>query len=121
MSRTILRLKQVLIRVGCGKTKWDEDYRYHSDDDPDVPGAPGVKRVKPIPLGERNIGYLENEVDKLIDGLAALRNTGAGTRTRVFLTDARPPKLDQKRHALLERRALRARLEEIEQLLRELK
>jgi predicted DNA-binding transcriptional regulator AlpA len=74
MPRKILRPKATYEKCGCGKTKFDEDYRYHNDDDPDVTGAPGVKRVKPIPLGERNIGHLEHEIDELIDALAKLRD-----------------------------------------------
>jgi predicted DNA-binding transcriptional regulator AlpA len=73
MPRIILRLKDVLNRLACGKTKFDDDYRHHSDDDPYVPGT-NIPRVKPIPLGERNIGYLEHEVDELIDALAKLRD-----------------------------------------------
>jgi hypothetical protein len=72
--RKILRPKATQEKLACGKTKFDDDYRHHSDDDPDVPGAPGVKRLKPVPLGERNIGYLEHEVDELIDALAELRD-----------------------------------------------
>ena len=46
-------------------------------------GAPGVKRLKPIPLGPRNKGFLESELDALIDALAALRDAqpaGAGKK-----------------------------------------
>jgi predicted DNA-binding transcriptional regulator AlpA len=96
MARIILRLKQVLNRLACGKTKFEEDYRYHTADDPCVPGT-DIPRVKPIPLGPRNIGFLEHEIDALIDALAELRDAPeVGTRTtHVFLTDALPPKLDQ--------------------------
>lgn len=81
MARIILRLKQVLNRLACGKTKFDDDYRFHSADDPYVPGT-NIPRLKPIPLGERNIGYLEHEVDELIDALAELRDAvPVGART----------------------------------------
>jgi predicted DNA-binding transcriptional regulator AlpA len=136
MAKIILRLKQVLNRLACGKTKFDDDYRHHSDDDPYVTGAPGVKRLKPIPLGERNIGFLEHEVDELIDALAEAggHTESKGTRTtRVFLTDALPPKLTQERSEVLERRnrlraqviadadpELRTQLEEIDRELRAL-
>jgi predicted DNA-binding transcriptional regulator AlpA len=82
--RKILRPKAAYEKCGCGKTKFDEEYRHHSDGDPDVTGAPGVKRVKPIPLGSRNLGYLESELDALIDGLAKLRDASkAVTAARV--------------------------------------
>jgi predicted DNA-binding transcriptional regulator AlpA len=71
--RKILRPKAVYEKCGCGKTKFDEEYRYYSDGDPNVPGT-DIPRLKPIPLGARNIGYLEHEADKLIDALAKLRD-----------------------------------------------
>ena len=61
-------------KFGCGKTKFDDDYRFHSADDPFVPNT-DIPRLKPIPLGERNIGYLEHEADALIDALAAARRS----------------------------------------------
>ena len=71
--RRILRAKEAWAKVACGKTKFEEDYRHHSDDDPHVPGT-DIARVKPIPLGERLIGFLEHEIDDLIDALAELRD-----------------------------------------------
>ena len=71
--RKILRPKETWASLGCGKTKFDEDYRFHTPDDPFVPGTE-IPRLKPIPLGERNIGYLEHEKDALIDALAELRD-----------------------------------------------
>ena len=79
----ILRPKATYEKLGCGKTKFDEDYRYHSPDNPFVPGT-NIPRLKPIPLGERNIGYLEHEADALIAALARLRDAPkAGARTFV--------------------------------------
>jgi hypothetical protein len=95
--RRLLRQKAMCAKLGCGKTKFGKDYRYHSADDPYVPGAPGVKRLKPVPVGERNIAFLEHEGDELIDGLAALRDApepGAHT-TQVFLTDVMPRELER--------------------------
>ena len=71
--RNILRPKATYQKFGCGKTKFDEDYRYHGPDNPFVPNTE-IPRLKPLPLGERNIGYLEHEADKLIDALAKLRD-----------------------------------------------
>jgi hypothetical protein len=73
MPRTLLRLKALLNRLACGKTKFEEDYRWHSDDDPYVPGTT-IPRLKLLHLGERNIAGLEHELDALIDGLAKLRD-----------------------------------------------
>ena len=82
----ILRPKASYEKLACGKTKFDEDYRYHSPDNSFVPGT-DIPRLKPIPLGERNIGYLEHEVDALIAALAKLRDAGART-AQGFLADA---------------------------------
>jgi predicted DNA-binding transcriptional regulator AlpA len=72
--RRILRSKEAWAKLGCGKTKFEEDYRFHSDDKPNVPGT-DIPRVKEIPLGDRFIGFLEHEVDALIDALAKRRDT----------------------------------------------
>ena len=78
--RKLLRPKQMWAKLGCGKTKFDEDCRHRRDDDPFVPGTT-IKRLKPVPLGERNIAYVEHEGDELIDALAKLRDSApASTR-----------------------------------------
>jgi predicted DNA-binding transcriptional regulator AlpA len=132
MAKIILRLKQVLNRLACGKTKFDDEYRYHGDDDPYVPGTQ-IPRVRAIPLGPRNIGFLEHEIDALIEALAELRDAPeVGTRTsQVFLTDALPSRLERERRELLARRnrlraqviadadpELRTQIEEIDRELR---
>ena len=84
--RRILRAKEAWAKLGCGKTKFEEDYRHHSDDDPHVPGT-DIARVKPIPLGERLIGFLEHEIDELIDALAELRDARPdNARQRIMRT-----------------------------------
>jgi predicted DNA-binding transcriptional regulator AlpA len=67
--KRIIRLKEACNHLACRRTKFDEDYRYHTADDPYVPGT-NVPRVKSIPLGPRTIGFLEHEIDALIDALA---------------------------------------------------
>jgi hypothetical protein len=117
--RKIVRRKEAWGRLGCGRTKFIEDYEYHSADDPFVPGTQ-IPRVKSIPLGPVNRGFLDHE---------AARN--AETGTRVFLTDALPPRLERERSELLERRKrlraqmvgdsdpeLRIQIEEVERALR---
>jgi predicted DNA-binding transcriptional regulator AlpA len=107
--RKILRPKETWNKVGCGKTKFEQDYRWHSDNDPDVPGAPGVKRLKPIRLGPRNVGFLEHEIDALIEGLAKkgghteskAKNMKAARTTRADSAAT----LEQKRKDLIERRS----------------
>ena len=91
MARIILRLKQVLNRLACGKTKFEEDYRFHTAADPYVPGKE-VPRLKPIPLGPRNIGFLEHELDALIDALAkAGGHSESKAKNRKAARAATPP------------------------------
>src|SRR6516164_6799167 len=128
--RKILRPKEARARVARGRTAFEENYRFHAPDDPHVPGT-NIPRLRPVPLGPRNIGYLEHEIDALIDALAELRDTAPAVprTTRVFLTDGTPPRLEQERRALLEACArLRAQatgdpdpeLEKVERTLRAL-
>jgi hypothetical protein len=120
--RRIVREKEACARLACGRTKFREDYKLNDPADPHVPGTE-IPRVKPISLGPVNVGFLDDQLDTLINALAkagghseskaknrkAARN--AETGTRVFLTDALPPRLEQERRELLERRArLRAQV-----------
>jgi predicted DNA-binding transcriptional regulator AlpA len=95
MAKIILRLKQVLNRLACGKTKFEEDYRYHTPDDPYVPGT-DIPRLRPVRLGPRNHGFVDGEVDSLVDAIAALR-------------DATPEELRKLEQAWDEAKAERAR------------
>ena len=55
-GRRILRGKEAAKRLGIGKTKFDDEFR---------------PRLREIPLGERAFGFLEEDVDALIDQLIA--------------------------------------------------
>ena len=72
-SRKILHPKETWKKLGCGHSKFEEHYRFHSAADPFVPNT-RIPRVKAVPLGERNIGFLEHELDELINALAKLRD-----------------------------------------------
>jgi hypothetical protein len=69
MPKQILRPKVTWGRVGCGRTKFSTDYTLHDPKDLYVPGT-RIKRLKPIRLGPRNVGFLESDVDALIDALS---------------------------------------------------
>jgi predicted DNA-binding transcriptional regulator AlpA len=88
--RKILRPKETWEKLGCGHSKFEEHYRFRSAADPFVPNT-NIPRVKAVPLGERNVGFLEHELDALIDALAELRDTApaAPRTTRVSLTDSK--------------------------------
>jgi hypothetical protein len=99
--RKILRPRVTRERIARGRTAFEENIRWHSDDDPYIPGTT-IPRLRPVPIGVRDIGYLEHEVDALIDALAELRDTPEGT-TRVFLTDSKPARPASPRDELVER------------------
>jgi predicted DNA-binding transcriptional regulator AlpA len=88
--RRILRPKPTWAKLGCGKTKFETDYRFHSDDDPFVPGTK-IPRLKALALGERNVGFLEHEADALIDALAELRDAPPSQIQRTPVAPSGPP------------------------------
>jgi hypothetical protein len=87
----IVRPKEAQSRLGCGHTKFYEDYVHQEGGEENVPGT-NVARLRPIPLGLRNTGFLDNELDSLIEGLAALRD-----RTPERAYPSRPRRLRNER------------------------
>jgi predicted DNA-binding transcriptional regulator AlpA len=77
----ILRLKETWKKVGVGKTKFDEDYRYHEGGDEFIPGTQ-IPRLKAVKLGERAIGFFDDEVDAVNEGLRAEREAALKPTTR---------------------------------------
>ena len=71
--KRIVRRKEACGRLGCGKTKFGEDYEFHDPADPFVPNTE-IPRLKPLHLGPRNVGFVDSEIDVLIGALAKLRN-----------------------------------------------
>jgi predicted DNA-binding transcriptional regulator AlpA len=67
-ARRILRRREAHERLGVGRTKFRDDYEFHSDDDPCVPGTT-IPRVRAIPLGPRVVGFPEHDVDALVDAI----------------------------------------------------
>jgi hypothetical protein len=72
--KRIVRPKEACNRLGCGKTKFSEDYEHHNDNDPYVPGTE-IPRVKAIRTGPRTKAFLDHELDDLIGALAAVGGT----------------------------------------------
>jgi len=61
--------------LGVGHSKFAEDFVLRDERDPFVPGTEGkVRRLKPMKLGERAVGFFEDEVHALIEGLRAHRD-----------------------------------------------
>jgi hypothetical protein len=48
--------------------------------------------VKAIPLGPRNVGYLESEIDDLIEALVAQRDAPAGAPEPALTFASVPPR-----------------------------
>jgi hypothetical protein len=75
-STNMLRLKRIYARLGVGKTKFDEDYRYHDDSDPFLPGTE-IPRLKLAHIGKRAVAGFEDEVDALVEALRQHRDQQA--------------------------------------------
>lgn len=68
MSRRIERKKAAAARVGVGVTTFTEKFVDRGGGDSDVPGTGGkVKRVRPVAMGERWVGFFSDEIDQLIE------------------------------------------------------
>ena len=89
--KRIVREPEACDRLGCKRTKFRDDYRLNDPANPNVPNTP-IPRLRPVPLGPHNIGFLDDELDELITALAELRDTvpAAKRTTRVFITDRKP-------------------------------
>jgi hypothetical protein len=86
MSNLILRLKAACTRVGVSKTDFNERFRQRDPADPYVPGTDDtVRRVRSVPLGERAIGFFDDELDRLVEDLRRWRDR------QPALPPARPP------------------------------
>jgi predicted DNA-binding transcriptional regulator AlpA len=107
--KRIVREPEACSRLACRRTKFREHYRLNDPAKPNVPDTE-IPRLRPVHLGPRNVGYLEEEIDALIDALAELRDTAPARTTRVFLTDS-AAKLERERQELIQQRnILRAQL-----------
>jgi predicted DNA-binding transcriptional regulator AlpA len=97
--KRIVREKEACDRLGCRRTKFREHYKFNNPADPFVPGT-DIPRLRPIPLGVRDVGYLDDEIDELIERIAARRDpapAGAPRTTHVYLTDSKPNRPSEER------------------------
>jgi hypothetical protein len=78
MSSAIVRPKPAATKIGVGDTKFHEDFVDRGGDDPEDRFVPGtdkqVKRLRPVPLGERAVGFFSDEIDRLIEQLREWRD-----------------------------------------------
>ena len=76
--KRIVREPEACNRLGCKRTKFRTDFRFNDPADPLVPGT-RHPRLRPIPIGVRNLGFLDSEIDDLITALSKLREPPAVT------------------------------------------
>ena len=74
MSKRILRVTDIYGpggRIPVKKSKFYEDFVYHPGGEENIPKT-DIPRLRLIGLGSRAKGGLEEHVDAIVDGLAAL-------------------------------------------------
>jgi hypothetical protein len=83
--------------LGCKRTTFRTNYRLNDPADPNVPNTT-IPRVKPIPLGPRNIGFAETALDALVDALVdAGGHTESKAKNRKAARAASAPQSQRKR------------------------
>jgi hypothetical protein len=73
---SILRPKQTALKLGIGRTNLLENFTFKEGGAETVPGT-NVRRLRPVRLGLRAVGYVDAEVEGLIEGLRRFRDGGA--------------------------------------------
>jgi hypothetical protein len=98
----ISRPKAAAARIGVGLTKFAEDFVDNGGDRfvPDTNDT--VARLRPTSLGRRAIGFFDDEIDKLIEGLRKLRDKAP----RVPREPAVPAEYHPSRHRRIEKAQL---------------
>ena len=72
MDRTIERPKTAAKAFGVGKTLFSNNYVLRDPAQPHIPGT-SIPRLRPIPLGEKAIGFFSDEIAAVQDALGKLR------------------------------------------------
>jgi hypothetical protein len=104
----ILRPQAARRKLGVGKTKF-RDFVLYDESDPYVPGTDKqVRRVRFILLGERAVGFFEDELDVLIEDLRRWRDA------KPFQPPKEPKPFVEWREKVNKRRAASNKLEEID-------
>jgi hypothetical protein len=72
----ILRTLAACRKIGIGKTYFTTDFVLKHDNDRFVPGTDNtVRRVRPVRLGERAVGFFSDELDSLAEALRQWRDS----------------------------------------------
>jgi hypothetical protein len=76
---SLRRPKIAAAKAGLGITKFMEDYVWDGGDDLFVPDTDEkVKRLKPVPLGDRAVAFFDDEQDEQLEAIRALRDERGG-------------------------------------------
>ena len=74
-EKRIIRPREAWQKLGIGRTNFHDNYLLKEGGGEHVPGT-NVRRLRPVPLGPRAVGFLNDEVDAVIEGLRAFRDGG---------------------------------------------
>ena len=85
--------------MGVGKTKLHEDYLLRDASDPLIPGT-DVERMQVIPLGEKAVGVVSTEVERVQAGLQRPAKARLADRTRD--RDRKPRTVERRRRRTAE-------------------
>jgi hypothetical protein len=93
MGDTIIRKPALRARLGVGKTLLEKNFILHDPADPWVPGTNNsVPRLRKVPLGERAVGFFDDEVDIVFEAIKALRDAKLGERASARTKSTRSSK-----------------------------
>jgi hypothetical protein len=70
----ILRPKAARERLGVGKSAFYDNFVYRPGGDEFVKGTKAVRRLRPVTINERVRGFLDDELDTLIEAMRAERD-----------------------------------------------
>jgi predicted DNA-binding transcriptional regulator AlpA len=76
MQNRILRPREAWQTLGVGRTNFHENYVYREGEET-VPGTTNVRRLRPVPLGPRAVGFFNDELQNLIEALRRSRDGAA--------------------------------------------
>jgi predicted transcriptional regulator len=79
----ILRARPAWGRLGVGKSVFYEDYVYRPGRSEFVTGTKSVKRLRPVAITPRIEGFVDREIDDLIEAKLAERDAGLLVRPKV--------------------------------------
>jgi len=76
MQNRILRPREAWQTLGVGRTNFTDNYVYREGACTTVSGT-NVRRLRPVPLGPRAVGFFNDELQNLIEALRRFRDGAA--------------------------------------------